>query len=253
MASSEETQFMLSMLRNVTLAAVVAFSAGPAKAQSYPVDCAILLCLPGGWPASAPCAAAKREFIRRITPWPIEPPLQIWRCPMGGSAQLQDMRAQSPWLDSSAIKDGPALRPIPAEPEVSTAVPAMLRNLGDGGATPDQLLRFVQGYTGGGSADIDISSTTFDYVRSIRVYSVERLRQWERGRDANCTRYESIRIGTYDEQGSFSWHGGDAEDLPQAFVGDERWGDHCPAVSVRAVFVDWRDYQGRYGFEQVNY
>ena len=25
---------------------------------------------------------ARAEFIRRITPWPIEPPLQIWRCPM---------------------------------------------------------------------------------------------------------------------------------------------------------------------------
>ena len=24
----------------------------PARAQSYPIDCAILLCLSGGWPAS---------------------------------------------------------------------------------------------------------------------------------------------------------------------------------------------------------
>lgn len=56
----------------------------PVAAQSYQVDCAILLCLAGGWPGSAPCAHARMVFIRRITPWPVEPPLQIWNCPMGG-------------------------------------------------------------------------------------------------------------------------------------------------------------------------
>jgi len=59
----------------------------PARAQTYPIDCAILLCLSGGWPASVPCARARAEFIRRITPWPVEPPLQIWRCPMGASLE----------------------------------------------------------------------------------------------------------------------------------------------------------------------
>jgi hypothetical protein len=54
-------------------------------AMAYPVDCAILLCLAGGWPASAECAHARAVFIRRITPWPIEPPLQIWNCPMRAS------------------------------------------------------------------------------------------------------------------------------------------------------------------------
>lgn len=58
-------------------------SATPAVA--YPIDCAILLCLAGGFPASAECSAAKAELVRRITPWPIEPPLQLWRCPMGGT------------------------------------------------------------------------------------------------------------------------------------------------------------------------
>jgi len=45
------------------------------RAQSYPIDCAILLCPSGGWPAFIPCARARAEFIRRITPWPVEPPL----------------------------------------------------------------------------------------------------------------------------------------------------------------------------------
>ena len=56
-----------------------------APAAAYPVDCAILLCLAGGWPASAECAHARAVFIQRITPWPIEPPLQIWNCPMRAS------------------------------------------------------------------------------------------------------------------------------------------------------------------------
>lgn len=56
------------------------------SAHPYPVDCAILLCLAGGFPTSVECSAAKVELIRRITPWPIEPPLQLWRCPMGGGS-----------------------------------------------------------------------------------------------------------------------------------------------------------------------
>lgn len=60
----------------------------PLAAEAYPIDCAILLCLAGGFPASAECAAAKAEMIRRITPFPIEPPLQLWNCPMRGSAGI---------------------------------------------------------------------------------------------------------------------------------------------------------------------
>ena len=69
----------------VAAVAATSFSVAPerAEAQTYQIDCAILLCLSGGWPASVPCTRARAEFIRRITPWPIEPPLQIWRCPMG--------------------------------------------------------------------------------------------------------------------------------------------------------------------------
>ena len=57
------------------------FVAAP-QAVAYPIDCAILLCLAGGFPASAECTAAKAEVIRRITPIPVEPPLQLWNCPM---------------------------------------------------------------------------------------------------------------------------------------------------------------------------
>ena len=82
---------MLRTFRRYSIVAVLALfgsSVGLAnrvQAQTYQIDCAILLCLSGGWPASVPCARARSEFIRRITPWPVEPPLQIWRCPMGAS------------------------------------------------------------------------------------------------------------------------------------------------------------------------
>ena len=39
----------------------------------------------------------------------------------------------------------------------------------------------------------------------------------------------------------------------KAHMGLERWGEHCPGIYHRSVFVDWRDYDGNYGFEQVNY
>ena len=76
---------MTVLLRTLSSAALLAAGvAGPAPA--YPVDCAILLCLAGGWPANPHCDAARATFIRRATPWPVEPPLQIWRCPMSGGA-----------------------------------------------------------------------------------------------------------------------------------------------------------------------
>lgn len=70
-----------------TLVAVVpAFAPKPVVA--YSIDCALLLCLPGGFPGSEPCNRAYAEMMRRITPWPIEPPLQLWNCPLiaGGAA-----------------------------------------------------------------------------------------------------------------------------------------------------------------------
>lgn len=65
-------------------ACAAALSAAP-QANAYPIDCAILLCMAGGFPASAECTAARIEMIRRVTPWPVEPPLQLWNCPMQAS------------------------------------------------------------------------------------------------------------------------------------------------------------------------
>ena len=82
----------LLILITLTLAPIIAL---PAPARAYQIDCAILLCLAGGFPPSAPCAAARAEMIRRITPWPIEPPLQIWRCPMRAGLRLENRPSEN--------------------------------------------------------------------------------------------------------------------------------------------------------------
>jgi hypothetical protein len=102
-------------------------------------------------------------------------------------------------------------------------------------------------------ADIDISGPEFNFVRSIRVYDVRYARQHESGRDGDCNRSATIYLGTYGTQGDFSWARSAPTALPEAHIGLERWGYNCPSVYHRSVFVDWRDYEGNYGFEQVNY
>lgn len=85
-----------------TGAVAASLLAGPVAA--YPIDCAILLCLAGGFPASAECSAAKAEFIRRITPWPVEPPLQLWRCPMSGGGMSLPSRGGSDSIPSEVAQ-----------------------------------------------------------------------------------------------------------------------------------------------------
>ena len=102
-------------------------------------------------------------------------------------------------------------------------------------------------------ADIDISGPEFNFVRSIRVFDVRYARQHESGRDGDCNRNATVVLGTYGTQGEFSWARSALGALPEAHVGLERWGQNCPNIYHRSVFVDWRDYEGNYGFEQVDY
>jgi hypothetical protein len=76
-----------SRLIALGLSSLLAIGPGAPAASAYPIDCAILLCMAGGFPASAECTAAKAEMIQRITPFPVEPPLQIWRCPLRSAAR----------------------------------------------------------------------------------------------------------------------------------------------------------------------
>lgn len=176
----------------ITLALLGSFigAANRVQAQTYQIDCAILLCLAGGWPASVPCARARAEFIRRITPWPIEPPLQIWRCPMGASytpVTPPDNRGRLyeilfTYLDRPRPLSSPAAEPPPCENAIFDLVGPKPSLFAEGFA-----LQLVQD-----RADIDISGPEFNFVRSIRVYDVRYARQHESGRDGDCNRFATI-------------------------------------------------------------
>jgi hypothetical protein len=224
------------------------------KAQSYPIDCAILLCLSGGWPASVPCSRARAEFIRRITPWPVEPPLQIWRCPMGASYEFEPQPSGTDRIFDALFRTDD-MRPRLSFPtthhapdSISETAVWRFDETSDDLVPADHSLRLVQD-----RADIDISGPEFNFVRSIRVFDVRYARQHESGRDDDCNRNAVVVLGTYGTQGDFSWQRSSTAALPSAHVGLERWGDNCPSIYHRSVFVDWRDYEGNYGFEQVNY
>lgn len=251
---------MLKTMRKRTyilwLFAALAISATsrPADAQSYPIDCAILLCLSGGWPASEPCARARAEFIRRITPWPVEPPLQIWRCPMGVTYDRGGKKEFESRVQDAAFER--ALTPIPhlhSDGLVQSAHRPSSRVDWPGATRPGQLAKGFALQLAQSRADIDISGPEFDFVRSIRVFDVSSARQYEAGSEGDCQRSSVVSLGTYGTQGDFSWQRSSPSALPAAHVGLEQWGENCPNIWHRSVFVEWRDFEGRYGFEQVNY
>ena len=255
---------MLNFLRTSALsliAGVISLTTVPnqAQAQSYQIDCAILLCLSGGWPASVPCARARAEFIRRITPWPVEPPLQIWRCPMGAAYRTdpQMLTADRIYDILFKMEDAP-LQSLPNSPAGDFDLIPQFALLRQGGGPAARLpeaaiLNLVQGLSDEtGTADIDISGQEFNFVRSIRVFDVQ-ANQRESGSEGDCERSARVRLGSYSTQGDYRWSGAGIADLPDAHFGTERWGSNCPSIWHRSVFVEWRDYEGNYGFEQVNY
>ena len=214
------------MTASLALSAAVS-SPAPVHAQSYQIDCAILLCLAGGWPASVPCARARAEFIRRITPWPVEPPLQIWRCPMGASAGGGVPLSPMERLYDIAFR----------EPPLSTL------------PTPVDMPGLVFLAQAEGQADIDISGAAFDFVRSIRVYHIQFSQH--QNRDGDCIRSDSTRLGSYGTQGDYGWARSSVAAVPEA--SDLAVPEYCRSYSWRSVFVDWRDHAGNYGSEEVRY
>ena len=192
-------------------------------AAAYPVDCAILLCLAGGWPASTECAHARAVFIRRITPWPIEPPLQIWNCPMRASFRKTE-RAMDRLFEVVLRADGPAS--LISVPESAA-----------------DLLRVQDG------ADVDISDPAFDFVRSIRVFEI--TYQQRLSSDGDCNTWASVYMGNYGAQGDYTRRRSGPSAVPEA--SDFAIPGSCSSYSHRSVFVEWRDYEGTYGHEEVHY
>ena len=213
----------LSMLLTAGLISLSATGMQSGKAEAYPVDCAILLCLAGGWPASAECAHARAVFIRRITPWPIEPPLQIWNCPMRASLRAKERHMDR--LFDIAFRAENA-RPLASKP---IALSDLLR---------------VQD-----EADINISDPAFDFVRSIRVFEI--TYQQRRNSHGDCNTGGPIYEGSYGEQGQYNRRRSNPAAVPAA--SDLNIPAGCREYWHRSVFVEWRDYEGTYGHEEVHY
>lgn len=255
---------MICRTRKTVAAGLLAASAvigGISRTEAAPIDCAILLCLSGNWPSSAECSAARAEFIRRITPFPIEPPLQIWRCPMGASYSPKQPASPVERLYDAAISDSEApaeLRLQPGTAELPSLTngeprtvrfPATLRQLKQDGAPPSGMLELAGDYsTENGRADIDISDRAFDFVRSIRVYHVKFEARKEKD---YCGEIDSTQVGTYGVQGGFSWRGYSARGVPSYVMPPVKG---CPEGSrIRAVGVEWKDYEGNTGSELIYY
>ena len=205
------------------LLSVALSTAAVTPAAAYPVDCAIFLCLAGGWPASAECAHARAVFIRRITPWPIEPPLQIWNCPMRASFRGVDRP-----LD--------LLYEIAFRSELRSTVLPFSQGLAD------PILVDAQ-------ADVDISDAAFDFVRSIRVFEIT-YRQ-NRSSDGDCNSWGTVYMGGYGKQGDYSRKRSSISAAPEA--SDISIPASCGSYRHRSVFVEWRDYEGTYGHEELHY
>lgn len=90
---------------------VMAVFGAPEKARAYDIDCAIMLCMAGGFPPSAVCARAYRKMIQRITPWPSLPPFGICtyaNVPVelggpGGESELNTNLPDYNWLNRTHV------------------------------------------------------------------------------------------------------------------------------------------------------
>jgi hypothetical protein len=63
-------------------------------------------------------------------------------------------------------------------------------------------------------ADIDISDSAFDFVRSIRVYEIT-YRQ-SRSSDGSCDIWWNINVGSYGIQGDYGRRRSDPSSIPEA-------------------------------------
>lgn len=101
-------------MRRVALLMIgtMAFIGGvPKKGQAYDIDCAIMLCMAGGFPPGAVCSRAYRAMIRRITPWPSLPPFGV--CTFanlptelggpGGESELDTSLPEFEWLNHTHV------------------------------------------------------------------------------------------------------------------------------------------------------
>ncbi|NJN36196.1 MAG: hypothetical protein HC794_02995 [Nitrospiraceae bacterium] len=98
-------------------------------------------------------------------------------------------------------------------------------------------------------ADVDISDPAFDFVRSIRVFEI--TYQQRRSSNGDCNSWGAVYMGTYGAQGEYSRRRSGVSAVPTA--SDFAVPADCRSYWHRSVFVEWRDYEGSYGHEEVHY
>ena len=190
--------------------------AQPRPAAAYQIDCAILLCLAGGFPPSEPCTRARAEMIRRITPWPVEPPLQLWRCPMRAGLPMSE-----PGRDQ-VVKVEYSFSAKAGWPELIGPVAKIWQAYGE-----------------------DVT----DYVMAIKVYDLAYSRR--RNRDGDCIVFGRLRMGTYDRNWEFHW-GRAALGMSPDWFFDTHY-TTCTSAWFRGIGMEWRDHEGKQGTELVRY
>ena len=223
----------------------------PNTALAYPVDCAIFLCMAGGFPPSAPCAHARAVMIQRITPWPVTPPLQLWRCPM--KASYNDIGGSTQMIIEALFETNNPKQSFPIEP-IKASYGFSFK------AERPNIESYIHKVTGG--ADIDISGPAFDYVRSIRVWDIDYYGRTDDNvhGDTVCRSYgRGFNLGTYGVQGEFKWR---RTNFPNTAM-DQSWLKlklsyssqmrSCLVGHFRGVGIRWEDQDGNESFEVVKY
>lgn len=181
----------------------------PATADAYHIDCAILLCLAGGFPSHPICAAAKAVMIQRITPWPIVPPVQPWNCAMGVSGPMQAPELPKVYKASWDHASQPW-----GESESATIWKA-----------------------------VDFSHPEYDFIRTMKVWHI-RYNQWSNKDD--CVVVSKNQVGSYDLDLNFTWQNASITAVPDYVIPKVIL--NCPTYHLRGIGVEFRDYAGvQYG------
>jgi len=75
--------------------------------------------------------------------------------------------------------------------------------------------------------------------------------QQRRNRDGDCNSWGVVYMGSYGAQGDYSRRRSSVSAVPAA--SDLAVPADCRDYRHRSVFVEWRDYEGSYGHEEVHY
>ena len=210
------------------------------NAAAYSTDCAILLCMAGGFPSNTVCNLAYAEVIRRVTPFPIEPPLQVWRCPMG----LADNNKTKYLFGNNRYRILPAkyARHQKYSQDISKA-----KN-----AAPvfNRLAQIKQDFVDSTKDPKKVS----DFITSIKVWDVRQYNHVKRRKKEGCIESYDIRLGTYDVKGNFTWRSTTPKSVPSFMIPNKSCVyDVYGGTVIRAVGFNWNDFNGGRGEEKINY